>query len=89
MRKILLSKIFSWIIIILIISLSSWLFLFLYENFYQPFTQTQKISVLQKEIIKETINISLFNKIIQKLEIKKAINFPKEKIKNPFSFYSN
>ncbi|MFH1838494.1 MAG: hypothetical protein ABH808_03310 [Candidatus Kuenenbacteria bacterium] len=91
MQKILLSKIFSLIIIILIISLLSWLFLFLYKNFYQPFIQTQKISILQKEIIREAIDISLFNKIIQELQIKKNINFPKnlEKTKNPFSFYLN
>ena len=89
MRKILLFKTFSIVIIFLIILLFSWLFLFLYKNFYQSFIKTQEINILQKEIIKESINVSLFNKIIQKLQIKKAIDFPKnlEKTKNPFSFY--
>lgn len=91
MRKIFWSKIFSLIIIILITSLLSWLFLFLYKNFYQPFTQTKAINILQKEMIKEAINISLFNKIIKELQIKKDINLPKnlEKTKDPFSFFSD
>ncbi len=91
MRKILLFKMFSLSIIFLILLLFSWLFLFLYKNFYQSFVQTREISILQKEIIKETMDIPLFNKIIQKLQTKKEIDFPKnlEKTKNPFSFYSN
>ncbi|MBI4652957.1 hypothetical protein HY750_01765 [Candidatus Kuenenbacteria bacterium] len=61
----------------------------MHKNFYQSFTQTYKVSVLQKEIITETIDISLFNKIIQELQIKKNIDFSTnlEKTKNPFSFY--
>ncbi|MEK7167254.1 MAG: hypothetical protein AAB732_02490 [Patescibacteria group bacterium] len=88
MRKPLLFKIISLIIIIIISLFLCWLFLFLYKNFYQPFTQTQQINVLQTEIIKETIDIPLFNKIIQQLQIKKTINFPEKlkQIKNPFSF---
>jgi cell shape-determining protein MreC len=91
MRKIFLSKIFSFIIIIIIIAFLSWLFVFLYKNFYQSFIQAHKVSILQKEIITETINISLFNKIIQELQTKKNINFPENlnKTKNPFSLYLN
>lgn len=91
MRKILLFKTFSLVVVFLIVLLFSWLFLFLYKNFYQSFIQIREINILQKEIIKETINVSLFNKIVQKLQIKKEIDFPKnlEKTKNPFSFYSS
>jgi len=89
MRKIFLFKIFSLIISILIISLLCWLLLFLYKNFYQSFIQMQEINISQKEIIKETVDISLANKIIQKLQIKKDVIFPKnlKRTKNPFSLF--
>ncbi|MEK9130465.1 MAG: hypothetical protein AAB526_03685 [Patescibacteria group bacterium] len=91
MRKKNLKRIFLLMMIILIIFFCGWLFLFLHKNFYQSIIQAQEIEFLKKEMVEEGINVPLINKIIQKIEIKKSISFPKnfKKTKNPFSFYSN
>ncbi len=57
-------------IIIISIIILFYLFLFLYNNFYQTITQTEEIMKLREKVIVRTINIDKFNEVIKKIEAK-------------------
>lgn len=69
-----LSNLINAAIIFIILIISTFTSLFLYENFYQTITQTKKIIIIKKEAGIKTVNIKKFNIIIDKLEKKTRPN---------------
>jgi cell division protein FtsB len=57
---------------------------FLRYNFYDTITQSKQIEILQKEVSKESVNMDLWNKIIENLNDKNIINSENKSKINPF-----
>ncbi|MBU0646992.1 hypothetical protein KKC67_00160 [Patescibacteria group bacterium] len=72
------------LLIIFIIATLSYLFLFLYKNFYQAIIQTKETIILKEKVAKEIININEFNKVIDKLNQKVTLPKITSNLNNPF-----
>ena len=79
-NPILMMKIF---IAVLILSIISYLSLFLYKNFYQSITQSKIIVVLAKEVALQDVETSRFEKVIELHKFKQT-SILAQPVKNPF-----
>ena len=77
--------IFSFYLFVIILSALALLCntLFLYKNFYKTITRSEKIKILQKKVMIESIDIKKFDSITKKIKEKTSRRELKN-IKNPF-----
>ncbi|MEK7557647.1 MAG: hypothetical protein AAB530_00345 [Patescibacteria group bacterium] len=72
------------LLIIFIIATLSYLFLFLYKNFYQVIIQAKEIPIFKEKVAKEIIDVNEFNKVIDKLNQKITPSKITSKLNDPF-----
>lgn len=70
--------------IILIVVLFIYIGYFLYKNFYQVITKSERVSELQKNIAGETINMGYFDQITTAIK-EKMDKKPVSNVNNPFN----
>lgn len=84
--KITLQKIFTYLYLLVIISIIASLFFisnFLYNNFYLIITQSQEIINLESQVAEETVDIKKYDAVMKKIEEKNKM--PEvSNINNPF-----
>lgn len=82
--KLIVKVLSSFMVIIILINFTL-TFFFLYKNFYQAVTHTQKIKILKSEISTVKIDMDLYKQVIKNLEKKQEINLENLLgLKNPF-----
>lgn len=73
------------IITVIILGLGISIF-FLYDNFYQTLTQARVVYILKSQVAFETVDMSLWNKVIQNFQNKKTPHFKEGILKtDPFA----